>query len=496
MAKDTQAIHGGTYGRMFEIPPCKDQPEAKRLGAWLHERSRSEESKINRKIPAGYTFLGQFVVHDLTFDPSEIDDIHLDPKATHNPRTVNLDLDSLYGNGPGGSPHLFDAEPGRYGMFRLGPTPTIQFDVPRDDNGHAVIADPRNDHNLILSQLHFAFLRFHNRVLERVHKCCLHLETDRERYQEARKIVTWHYQWIVHNEFLPVLCHSDVIAYLNGRDLPFPFYKVGSSRVPFTPVEFSAAALRVGHSQVAPSYRINRITSPLPIFGDGGDDLRGRRPITKNRQVDWRYFFPLSTEQEPRPQSSQCINTRIDMTLARIPPEFLPNSDSKSDVLAVRDLNRSSTWGLPCGDKVAEAIAGPSEAKDPKHDDGQEHPYPVRVIDSDDMWPPGSEFEGKRPPLWYYILREAELQERGERLGVVGSCLVAEVLIGILKWHPSKQLVGRVEPAQHGHHGEPFKWEPSYLSEGWSPADSPWVDPSRKNPREFTMSDLLRITSE
>ncbi len=67
----------------------------------------------NPALSAGMTFLGQFLDHDMTFDPtSSLErqaDPEADPEAIRNPL---LELDNLYGSGPGASPHLYDQSAG------------------------------------------------------------------------------------------------------------------------------------------------------------------------------------------------------------------------------------------------------------------------------------------------------------------------------------------------------------------------------------------------
>lgn len=63
-----------------------------------------DTSQDNPRIKAGYTFLGQFIDHDVTFNPTSILERQIDPAATVNFRTPALELDSLYGTGPSSSP--------------------------------------------------------------------------------------------------------------------------------------------------------------------------------------------------------------------------------------------------------------------------------------------------------------------------------------------------------------------------------------------------------
>src|ERR1700751_3121732 len=58
-------------------------------------------------IPALYTYLGQFIDHDLTFDPDASFQKQKDPDATEDFRTPAFDLDNVYGRGPGDQPYLY-----------------------------------------------------------------------------------------------------------------------------------------------------------------------------------------------------------------------------------------------------------------------------------------------------------------------------------------------------------------------------------------------------
>ena len=135
----------------------------------------SEHNPNNPELTAGFTFLGQFLDHDMTFDPTSSLARRQDPESIRNFRIPALDLDSLYGGGPSVSPALYDQSvdhgqttmlveeiPGSAAATVDGQP---RFDLPRNSQNVAVIGDPRNDENLIVSQLHLAMLRFHNAVV-------------------------------------------------------------------------------------------------------------------------------------------------------------------------------------------------------------------------------------------------------------------------------------------------------------------------------------------
>src|SRR5262249_53274304 len=127
-------------------------------------------------IAAGYTYLGQFIDHDLTFDPVSSLQRENDPNALVDFRTPRFDLDCVYGRGPDDQPYLYQHDGVRMPLGRPLPgnndDPNTR-DVPRNspDAGpkRALIGDPRNDENVIVSQLQGVFLRFHNRVAEVLH---------------------------------------------------------------------------------------------------------------------------------------------------------------------------------------------------------------------------------------------------------------------------------------------------------------------------------------
>ena len=118
----------GRFGPMFELPPCPSLPEegltdlAKAMvkqddGAPITEREPADE---NDRIPAGYTYFGQFVDHDISFDPTPLGAKQVDRDALVDFRSPALDLDSVYGRGPADQPYLYERDGLR---LRVGPPP-------------------------------------------------------------------------------------------------------------------------------------------------------------------------------------------------------------------------------------------------------------------------------------------------------------------------------------------------------------------------------------
>ncbi|HEU5319272.1 MAG TPA: peroxidase family protein, partial [Methylomirabilota bacterium] len=197
---------------------------------------------------AGATFVGQFIDHDMTFDLTSRLGQPADPERSPNARTPALDLDSVYGGGPVASPELYERAPAE-GRLDRRPRRPMKFkvesgglfeDLPRAADGTAILADPRNDENLMVAGLHAAFLLFHNHAVDVL------LADDRRAsaesvFQEARRLTTWHYQWMVVHEFLPLFVGQAMVDDILARGRRYYRPEVG-----FIPVEFQGAAYRFG----------------------------------------------------------------------------------------------------------------------------------------------------------------------------------------------------------------------------------------------------------
>jgi hypothetical protein len=461
------AIGQGGPGSIMDAQDDLTDPQA-----LIANPALSAKNPNNTRMTAGMTFLGQFIDHDITFDPTSSLERQVDPEHIANFRTPTLALDNVYGAGPGGSPHLYDQSASGRGInFLVEEIPDsgapLEFDVPRNSQQVALIGDPRNDENLIVSQLHLAFLRFHNAVVDHV-ETALGMSGSRpdEIFGEAQRIVRWHYQWILLHDFLRLTCGEPVVqdVLTNGRK----FYKW--HKEPFVPVEFSVAAYRFGHSQVRPSYRTNFTGATGGgqlfqfIFKPGAnlnsaeeDDLAGSARRSW-RFIDWRTFFDFS-DGNSRPNKK--IDTTLSTALFTLPQSVVPHPHPVSNPpsLAQRNLLRHLTFSLPSGQRVAKAMA----ARVPGITQ-------LTSGDFDDLQPFGLE---NRVPLWFYILREADVTQNGERLGPVGARIVTEVFVGLMEGDDKSFLTQEPD------------WKP-FL---------PTVDPTTQGDT-FTMIDLLRFARE
>ncbi len=439
----------GQFGRLFPglAPFAADTPQVREA---LNELGRKGGVMDGGTVPnpdnpagltAGFTFLGQFLDHDLTFDPTSSLERQNDPEAVANFRTPLLELDNLYGSGPRASPHLYDVNnPGKLLIDEVAPK-----DVPRNSQLRALIGDPRNDENVIVSQLHLAFIKFHNAVLDSV--IAKGDVPPGEVFDEAQRIVRWHYQWMVVHEFLPHIVGEGRVKDLMRCHREDRCYRWRHE--PFIPVEFAVAAYRFGHSQVRTGYRVNADFAAPKIFDASipntlpdPNDLRGGKRAPR-RFVDWSLFFQLGGKVL---QVSQRIDTTLSAPLFELPfnAPGLPSANPAS--LAQRNLLRGLVFGLPSGQDMARAMR-------------------IKPLKSDDLDDVSHLKLHRSTPPWFYMLREAEKCEQGKRLGPVGGRIVAEVFLGVLEGDRQ-----------------------SYLR-----ADPDWKPFLGKKDGEFTITDLLKF---
>jgi hypothetical protein len=233
--------------------------------------------------------------------------------------------------------------------------PLERRDLQRNAQGRAIIGDPRNDENIIVSQLHHAMIRFHNNVVE-------HVAGEQPRlkgaalFAEARRVVTSHYQWVLVRDFLPKIVGDELAAEaLPAAGEPqLEFFEPRNG--PFIPVEFSGAAYRFGHSMVRASYDLNDTVQDVRLFSAAADadrdifgHLNGFRPLPSAWTVDWRHFTRIDGSH---PQLSRRIDTYLARPLLKLPGRL----DTANTGLPVLNLRRGKALQLPSGQAVAQAI--------------------------------------------------------------------------------------------------------------------------------------------
>jgi Animal haem peroxidase len=410
-----------SYGRMFPELPSFQADEQ-----FLHALGRAggvcdcgdvdDNSDSLGDTAAGWPIFGQFVAHNITADRSVLQS-HANTAELRNARSPQLNLESIYGDGPTGNPFLYQRDdPAK---FLLGPDGA---DVQRNADGIAIIGDPRNDSHMLISQMHLAILKAHNAFVDEVRVA----GTPNDRvFGEAARQLRWHYQWLILNEFLPTLV-GETLANNVLRDGPKWFRPAHSG---FIPLEFADAAYRYGHSQIRHRYRLNSNSDPVPLF----PDLLGFRAVPREHAVDWKLFFDApggSPAQRSKKMDGKLVRALIELPVAVTGECEIEDYHS----LAVRDLQRGQGVGLSSGEAVARHIG-------------------VAPLTPEQVGIASTGWKGETP-LWYYVLREADACTGGHRLGPVGGRIVAEVLVGLIdadttsfrksgsEWRPQKTLAG------------------------------------------------------
>lgn len=425
------------YGYMFPNWEAADRLEPgeatlarlKALGAVMKDDGAPTESGI----PAGYTYFGQFLDHDITLDEGSAlverlagpDLVPLkDLRSLVNSRTAATELDSVYFLG-------VPRQQGNKNKLRLskvsavsnGSKPTLRpqgkgdaNDLPRqarltdrNENRAAIIGDPRNDENTIVAQLHTAFLKAHNTLVDR--------GSD---FDAARREMILRYQSVILDDFCARVCHPDVHA--DVRASGPKHWKLGPGDELFMPAEFAFAAYRFGHSMVRTSYNFNLNfnlrgeprTAPASLdllftftalagqLGFGNAPASGTDTLPENWIIEWDRILPLGAGGA---QSAHAIDTRLTTFLFNLRNKLgQPASDDevtapakdRAPVLAQRNLLRGFLLGLPTGQAVARRMGLPAL-------EGQAL---IDALPTAEIKVAAEPFRD-RSPLWFYVLAEA-----------------------------------------------------------------------------------------
>lgn len=479
LADTSEILYATPFGYMFpelaetpahRLPEGQDTVRALiRLGEIM---ATDDGAGADSSIPSFFTYFGQFIDHDLTARTDregEVSEIFNSgggaagarpvPPADvvaglRNGRRPQFDLDSVYGDGPGFSPEpgaatssdalyknfRFDLQEvgnGRFDLPRLRPDSPASLANPRQ----ALIGDQRNDENTNISQLHVAILVFHNVVMDGLEAAGI---TGMQAFLQARQLVRWAYQFIVVEEYLKKVCMPDVVEDVL-RNGPAFYGPIAGGMPLFMPLEFSVAAFRMGHSMIRASYQLSGTEATIQqILGLAAakrpNDANGKplkdplEPIAPDKDprnafrlkpdftVDWSHFIGDGAVNKARPLDPFIARGLTQLTFERLQGTLMAQ-------LATRNLLRAYSLSLPTGQAVALAMGiDPLSAAALAGD----------IQDLRDLF--GSSPLGSRTPLWFYVLREAQLQGGGQHLGVVGSRILAETMVGLLWKDPTSYL--------------------------------------------------------
>jgi len=406
------------YGFLFEdlqgdpanllIPDANTATNLIELGQSMVDPAPGNPA-LDSKIPSAYTYLGQLIDHDVTrqafTNPPVLNQTTLPLSlqaiiSIPNARSAGLDLDCIYGPAvEQGTSYEVPRDPQNNEKLRLermaGLPPTPELPRERNAPHPALIGDRRDDENLMISQLHLAFMLAHNKLVDQ-----------NATFETARQKLRRHYQWMVVNDYLFKIADPEIVnAVLDGRLDQFDPPDEDS----FLPLEFSVAAFRFGHTMIRDSYNYNRLFERVQLFQlflPGF--LVEYNHIPLDWKIDWTRFV-----------DGRNLARRFDTTLA----QGLSRLDDGSNLgLATIDLLKGFLLSLPTGEAVARKLGEPELSRDAI----------LKAISKEQAAALSKDSFTGRTPLWFYILAEAQLSETG-RLGRVGSRLVASVIIGLIR---------------------------------------------------------------
>ena len=434
-----------------------------RLAVRITKEGEQSTGGENPTIPAGYTYLGQLVSHDIVQSIGVGPDITDATRATRNIRIDRLILETLYGRGPSETtiPYAVPRRAGQFPTrFRLGkcrvdgvwPAGGPELDIPRAtfpdldnlaDPGttEPMLADPRNDVNLILSQITVLFLILHNRIeseiaMRDVRADRSGIAVEEHRFVKARKVTAHLYRNIIDNDLMRRLltqsAHNRLVkALATGKFLD----DVDDRRMP---LEFSHSAYRIGHSMVRSTYAVN----DAHTFAGLKDNIRfssERRPfempLSSDWLVHWSRFFELPGSA---PNPSQLIRPEVAPALGV--NDLFRTQEDEYGGLVLRDLLRGAEAGLRSADSLIQKLDSQEAAHPFLADKAMREARIAEWLKEKSSAADGDggfdekdiESLSNDPPLLFFVLMEAQEVEAGVRLGPVGSMIVGEIVYGAL----------------------------------------------------------------
>lgn len=481
--------------RAFGIDPLESPALQPRLRGLMHRLSRRMDAEIawpwpgdeaaverweNPGIPSGYTYLLQFVAHDLVHSAIPLSVAGTLGAGTANARRAPLRLETLFGSGPVGSPHIYALDAphdDRRTKLRLGrmrwkenePATGCPFrDIARTGAENvtgvdrsiagvrpalteALVADPRNDDHAVLSQLTALFALLHNSLVDLIRRQEGNSGPNSQygaaykRFLCAREALTLIYHNILRNDLMRRISHPAIFAAYSGPaphfiDRPDPPGS-GEWQIPF---EFSHGAFRFGHAMVRNEYCINdRSLHDLnnTLEKTSANDP-ANMPLDETWMVQWSRFFEIN---ETRPNFSRRIGPFLSDGLGN--EQIFPAFDETQRIgLLYRDLFGAGIAGMWSVDALIAEIGGRRPHFIAKSRLLADRSYRVSqlrewlaaapaygALTADDI-----ETLSNDPPLPFFILFEAMRQPGAEglRLGLLGSIIVSEVIFGVLACDP------------------------------------------------------------
>jgi hypothetical protein len=423
----------------------------------------------NPHIPSGYVYLAQLVAHDMTFVQSVRPRLPQVPTSERNFRGAGLELDCVYGGNVNERPNAYCFAPVRSSFshertrLRLGyyndrmrsdqlkdvenrvrarDIPRIGVDFRNDDAKgltDTLLVDPRNDDQPIIAQIVVIFALLHNTACEALETADNALIARHGGLlNAARRVTRTVYREIVEKDLLRHVLNQDVYArYARDKAAPLDDHRDGR-----LPLEFSHAAFRFGHAMVRPHYAFSHTTEKEPFGLE--DTLRQNSsfrpeemPLKAIWVTQWSYFFTL---EERRPTN---LSRRLGPEMSAV---LVDDAKFESISLARRDLIRGAAGMRSVDSLIRELDARGVDLPEFLRSATQRQqavrdwlalPFPTQpFISHIPLSEQDCEVIAADPPLLLFILLEAAVMERGQRLGFLGSIIVAESLFAALRDDP------------------------------------------------------------
>lgn len=428
-------IPAKSFKRLFpNLTPLLATPEELRILVLLMKDDiKPRLSAADERNYAGLTYLGQFIDHDLTREKlTQLNNGPVDINNLANGLTSWFDLDSVYGE----NNQYLNAS----GLFDFSINNVGEEDLLRNPDGTAIIGEPRNEENLLTAGIHFVFLKFHNRVFMDLKNTNPNMLLP-QLINESKKIVQWHYQFIVVTQFLKDITgkyYSRLFDPVTNRPI---VHTAISSLGGSLPIEFSGAVYRFGHSVVRDGYYINEDFDLFPLFDPIVPNLVGFRPRPIRQVIDWSMFFPFPYTKGF--QEWEGMDATIVNSLFQLP---IPVAVGEP-ILPLRSLIRGTVYGLPSGQDLARAF-GIDESEILSLTNGNLVFQSINGISPQpDLDFLNNKF-GESTPLFYYILMESWIYGNGESLGPLGSLVVGGVFLNLLVLNQDSYLNNNFLPVQ------------------------------------------------